>query len=289
MEHALALHVPSTREDSSSSATEDPLNLQDLWPITTEFTNAAHRVAAAIISVAALLSQDNNPNTAALRQELLEIRARLIYLFSDVGVGVIAVTTHLITITATTISAHLRNDPRADSPSDLAYMVTSILDSCASSNILLHDTLTVWDTFLTSFQEYHSRARSLPTGSVVSILRSIGTFASLSSPPLPEQPNPATHGVKRDLLQMLTSIDRIEAFWRKRQNLYNGSGYTFGHDEMVHFHRSCNQLGTAYLHLVTPLRNGQFDLSMAQPPIEVSPDSLNKDTRIKLSWRALLG
>ncbi|KZV78866.1 hypothetical protein EXIGLDRAFT_757372 [Exidia glandulosa HHB12029] len=286
MAHASTTTVAAARLDASSAVPEDPLDMQGLWPITTDLTNNLNQVAAGIVPLALL--HNDSPTTPTLRQGLLELRARLVYAIEHMGVHIIGFSSQLMSTSSHAIAANLRRDPAADVPGDLAHFLTSILDGCASSRMLMNDCLAEWQSLyprLVQFQE--TQGKHFPQNSVSSFLRTLGAFSTLPSASSGMQS--AVQDVDASFRRVLQSLDRIEAFWRKRETLFTGSGYTFSNDQLLRFHISCNRLGESYLDFSDPLGATQVEISSVHPRITKSANvAANGTLRIQSAWRDLL-
>lgn len=165
-------------------AAEDPLDLQGLWPITADLANATKRIAATILPIARVLSEDMDAAPASLRQQLLEMRApaRLIYAFDHLGVNIIGVSSQFISTTSHAIATNLRNDPRAYNPGDFTHLLNSVIDGCSSSRLLLIDCQSAWQLLHPLVAQFQiNRLRLAQPGSMSSFLRTLGTFTASSS------------------------------------------------------------------------------------------------------------
>ncbi|KZV97296.1 hypothetical protein EXIGLDRAFT_833000 [Exidia glandulosa HHB12029] len=274
-------------EAQATAVAEDPLDLNGLWPITTDLTNATRRIARALTSHTNALPADST----ASRQQLLEMRARCIYAFDYIGVNVVAGGSQLISTAAHSVASHLRHDSPGSTASSLTHLLVSVLDGCSNSRRLLDDCLSTWQQSPLSITQI-SPSRRLPQSTPVSsFLRGLGTLAAPSSAPHAD----GTHTSGRidvavEISSILRSLDGIEAFWRKRHMLFSGPGYTFTREQMLRFHTTCERCGESYMEFVDPIGECRLELSRAHPAITKSPqaDILMDTSRIQTAWRSLL-
>lgn len=276
---------------SPSAAAFDPLDLQDLFPLTTDLVNATQSVASSISTLARSLADDPDAGAAPLRQQLLEIRARLVYLLADVVYAVITHTSTLIASGAILMSHNIDREPPEDLLTSLESQWTRVLQACSANRDSLNECLSAWSTFHSLLCDYRL-ARARHPGPVASFLRALGVFGPESAAPsATSEPPSASYSdfaTQRALESMIECLTQIESFWLKRQCLFSPPGDRIDSVRLARSHQLWAKL--AGLH---PSFNSHFytcidHLRIPEPIISRYPTSLSATMKSTLAWRALL-
>lgn len=278
-------------EIAASSATSfDPLDLQDLWELTTNLVNSTQSASLSISALARSLSEDSDAGAAPVRQQLLEIRARLVYLLADVVYAIITHTSTLVASGAILMSHNLDLDP-PESLLTLEPQCTRILKACAANRDSLGDCISAWATFYSNLADYRL-ARSRHPGPVASFLRALGVFGPESAAPTANLELPSTSypesATQRDLESMIECLIQIEAFWLKRQSLFSTPGDGWDPARLAHGHRIWAKLAGLYPSFNDPFYTCIDNLRFIEPFISKYPSTLSDTIKSTLAWRALL-
>ncbi|EJD48375.1 hypothetical protein AURDEDRAFT_162336 [Auricularia subglabra TFB-10046 SS5] len=271
---------------TSSATSFDPLDLQDLWPLTTDLVDATQSATASMSALARSLSEDPDAGAAPLRQQLLEIRARLVYLLAEIVYAVITHTSTLIASGAILMSHNLQHEPPDGLLTALESQWARVLKACVKNRESLSDCISAWAAFYPVLCDYRL-SRSRHPGPVASFLRALGVFgpestaqtATTEIPSTPEPDSPTQTGLQ----SMMESLVQIEAFWRKRQSLFLPPGDGFRPERLAHGHRIWAKL--AELH---PSFNDQFytcinNLRIIEPMISKYPFTLSDSIDIGMA------
>lgn len=269
----------------------DPLDLQDLWSLTTDLVNVTQSVCSTISTLARSLSEDANSSATPLRQQLLEIRARLVYLLGEVAYAVITHTRTLVRSAAIVMSSNLASELSEDALTDLEPQWTRVVEACALNRASIDDCLSAWDAFFPVLHDYRL-TRSQSTGPVTTFLRALGVLgvetmdASVSTEaPLLDPSVPTVHSGLQATAECLT---QLEAFWRKRQSLFLSPGISLAPDQLIRGHETWSNFAELHASFNYQLYSCIDSLRMPEPIISKYPTSLTENIKLRLGWRALI-
>lgn len=269
----------------------DPLDLEDLWPIVTELITATQSTSISICALANTLAKDHDASAGPLRQHLLDIRARLVYLLADVAYSVLTNTHTLISSGAIIMSRNTPHAPTIGIVTSLRPQWISVLDACVTNRARVDDCLEAWAAFYTALSDYWF-SRSRYSGPVTSFLRALGAFgpeptaSSTSTNSLSSETAATT--VQSSLPSIGESLTQIEAFWRKRRDLFQSRDDGLGAGQRVPNYRSWTVPGEISNSLEPQFYSCIDSLRRPEPIIPRYPSSLSDAAKSTLAWRALL-
>ncbi|EJD48380.1 hypothetical protein AURDEDRAFT_183343 [Auricularia subglabra TFB-10046 SS5] len=267
---------------ASSAPSVDPLDLQDLWPITTDLVNATQSASASIIAIARSLSEDLDAGAATLRQQLLEIRARLVYLLVDVVYSVITHTSTLLLSGAVVMSKATPCESPEGRLTVLESQWTRVLKACVTNRGNIEDCILAWGSFHASLCD-HRHARSRREGPLTSLLRAFGARGGGDAAPedaASGQPDGLSNsGVESDLRSMGECLTQIEAFWRKRQSLFVTPGHVCEGERLPRNSSIWAQLGGRYTSFDHPIYTCIDAMRIPEPVISKFPDTLSESIK----------
>lgn len=274
-----------------SATSFDPLDLEDLWPLTTDLVNATQSASSSITALARSLAEDSDAGAAPLRHQLLEIRARLVYLLVDVVYSVITHTSTLLLSGAVIMSKTLPLETPQGRLTVLDSQWTRVVKGCVTNRVDVDDCRQAWVSFYAALCD-HRHARSRRDGPLSSFLRAFGARAG-AGPALEDATNrqPDTcvdSSVENDLRSLGDSLTQIEAFWRKRQCLFVPPGQSCEAERLLRSSGVWAQLGGMYISFDHPIYNALDAMRIPEPPISKFPDTLSEQIKSRLGWRALL-
>lgn len=274
-----------------SAALFDPLDLQDLWSITTDLVNATHSTVASICALASFLAEDTEADAAPVRQQLLEIRARLVYILEDVAYSVITHTSTLASSGAMIISEHLHQDPPPGVLAVLESQWAAVLRSCVTNHDSVCECISAWASISQNLSDFR-RLRARSSRPVSSFLRALRVFGPEPASPNhvmdpPHEPVPES-SVQSNLESIGESLTLIEAFWRKRQALFQSPDECYSRERLARSYDSWSKLGGGYTTFNRLLDTCTASLTSPEPRISYHADIQTDPTKSPVGWRALI-
>lgn len=275
----------------SSISPFDAADLQDLEPLTRDLVHAAQRVSSAISALACSLADDRDPGAAPLRRDLVEIRARLVFLLTNIAHAIITATSTLLSSAAIVAS----ENPPAHSAGCLVAIESqwrTVLDACVESREAAEECVSAW-TAVEPAASGSLAVRPRPSGAVASFLRALvgpepADVMAASSAAQKAVGGGTVSSVSGDLRAVCEGLTQLEAFWRKRQALFSTSGDSAPYEGGVPPWGTWATIGRAYTSFNAALYSCIDALRLPEPIVLRVPRNLDTTARLKLAWRAHL-